>query len=116
MTQHSVRIWDLPTRLFHWALAACVIGLVITAKVGGFTAGGKAKLGIRPQYLTPVDSGGMLDGRIALTERLGSETVVDLTLGDGARLIAALARDAVFPIGANLGLTFDAAQAHIFPV
>jgi len=88
----------------------------ITAKVGGFTAGGKAKLGIRPQYLTPVDKGGMLDGRIALTERLGSETVVDLTLVDGTRLIAALARDAVFPIGANLGLTFEAAQAHIFPV
>jgi multiple sugar transport system ATP-binding protein len=88
----------------------------ITAKVAGFTAGGKAKLGIRPQYLTPVDKGGMLDGRIALTERLGSETVVDLTLGDGTRLIAALARDAVFPIGANLGLTFEAAQAHIFPV
>lgn len=88
----------------------------ITAKVGGFSAGGKAKLGIRPQYLTPVESGGTLQGRIALTERLGSETVVDLTLGDGTRLIAALARDAVFPIGADLGLTFDAAQAHIFPV
>lgn len=32
---HSVRIWDLPTRVFHWALAASVIGLVVTAKVGG---------------------------------------------------------------------------------
>ena len=32
---HTVRIWDLPTRLFHWLLALCVIGLVITANVGG---------------------------------------------------------------------------------
>lgn len=32
---HSVRIWDLPTRLFHWSLAACVIGLFISAKMGG---------------------------------------------------------------------------------
>ena len=32
---HTIRIWDLPTRLFHWALAACVIGLVVTGKVGG---------------------------------------------------------------------------------
>lgn len=32
---HTVRVWDLPLRLFHWALAACVIGLVVTAKVGG---------------------------------------------------------------------------------
>jgi cytochrome b len=30
-----VRVWDLPTRGFHWLLAACVLGSVITAKVGG---------------------------------------------------------------------------------
>lgn len=30
-----VRVWDLPTRLFHWLLAACVIASVISAKVGG---------------------------------------------------------------------------------
>lgn len=34
--QHTtVRIWDLPTRLFHWTLAAAVIGLIATAKIGG---------------------------------------------------------------------------------
>lgn len=32
---HKVRIWDLPTRLFHWLLAAAVIALVVTAKIGG---------------------------------------------------------------------------------
>ena len=31
----TVRIWDLPTRLFHWLLAAGVIGLVITGNLGG---------------------------------------------------------------------------------
>ena len=30
-----VRVWDLPTRVFHWLLVLAVIGLVITAKVGG---------------------------------------------------------------------------------
>lgn len=30
-----VRVWDLPTRLFHWQLAAAVIGLVASGKVGG---------------------------------------------------------------------------------
>ena len=30
-----VRVWDLPTRLFHWALVLCVIGSVLTAKLGG---------------------------------------------------------------------------------
>ncbi len=29
-----IRVWDLPVRLFHWSLAACVMGLVITAQLG----------------------------------------------------------------------------------
>lgn len=33
--QHKIRVWDLPTRLFHWTLAATVVALVVTAKVGG---------------------------------------------------------------------------------
>lgn len=31
----TVRVWDLPTRLFHWALVVCVIGLITTAQLGG---------------------------------------------------------------------------------
>lgn len=31
----SIRIWDLPTRLFHWLLAGCVFGSIISAKIGG---------------------------------------------------------------------------------
>jgi cytochrome b len=31
----QVRIWDLPTRLFHWGLVLCVSGLVITGNIGG---------------------------------------------------------------------------------
>ena len=30
-----VRVWDLPTRVFHWLLAACIVGLIVTGKVGG---------------------------------------------------------------------------------
>ncbi len=30
-----VRVWDLPTRLFHWLLALAVIGAVLSAKIGG---------------------------------------------------------------------------------
>ncbi len=33
--QHTIRVWDLPTRLFHWALAAAVVGLVVTGRTGG---------------------------------------------------------------------------------
>jgi cytochrome b len=31
----DIRVWDLPTRLFHWALAAVVVGSVVTGQVGG---------------------------------------------------------------------------------
>ena len=31
----SVRVWDLPTRAFHWLLAAAIVGSVVTAKIGG---------------------------------------------------------------------------------
>ncbi|WP_457281632.1 cytochrome b/b6 domain-containing protein [Polaromonas sp. P5_D5] len=32
---HKVRVWDFPTRFFHWALVACVLGLAITGTIGG---------------------------------------------------------------------------------
>jgi cytochrome b len=35
MPLKPIRVWDLPTRLFHWALALCVLGSVISAKTGG---------------------------------------------------------------------------------
>ena len=31
----NYRIWDLPTRVFHWLLVMCVLGLIITGNVGG---------------------------------------------------------------------------------
>lgn len=34
-THLSVRIWDLPTRLFHWLLVISIVALVVTAKLGG---------------------------------------------------------------------------------
>ena len=32
---HAVRVWDLPTRVFHWALALAVVGQLITGSLGG---------------------------------------------------------------------------------
>ncbi|MGA8513861.1 MAG: cytochrome b/b6 domain-containing protein [Burkholderiaceae bacterium] len=33
--RYRTRVWDLPTRLFHWALLACIVGLFITVNIGG---------------------------------------------------------------------------------
>ena len=30
-----VRVWDAPTRLFHWALALCFVCMVVTGQIGG---------------------------------------------------------------------------------
>lgn len=32
---NKVRIWDLPTRVFHWGLVLCLVGLIGTGKIGG---------------------------------------------------------------------------------
>lgn len=40
-----IRVWDLPTRIFHWLLALCVIGLVATAYLGDGNQVWHARLG-----------------------------------------------------------------------
>ena len=42
---YRVRVWDLPTRVFHWLLVACVVLLVITGYVGGDAMQWHARLG-----------------------------------------------------------------------
>lgn len=32
---NAVRVWDLPTRLFHWALVVCIVCSVVSGYVGG---------------------------------------------------------------------------------
>ena len=34
MSSSPVRIWDLPTRLFHWGLAAGIVGSIVSIKTG----------------------------------------------------------------------------------
>jgi len=35
MTTRKVRVWDLPTRLFHWLLAVLVVAAYVTGQLGG---------------------------------------------------------------------------------
>lgn len=44
-SMHKVRVWDLPTRIFHWALAIAVVGLLVTGKIGGDAMPWHARLG-----------------------------------------------------------------------
>lgn len=31
----KVKVWDLPTRLFHWTLVVCMVFMFVSAKIGG---------------------------------------------------------------------------------
>lgn len=42
---NPVRVWDLPTRVFHWSLALCVVGSVVTGYIGGGLIDWHARLG-----------------------------------------------------------------------
>lgn len=51
VSTRTIRIWDLPTRLFHWLLAACVIGALATAQIGGLWMDWHVRLGIATLFL-----------------------------------------------------------------
>ncbi len=40
-----VRVWDLPTRLFHWLLAACLVGSLVSVNLGGNAIGWHFRFG-----------------------------------------------------------------------
>lgn len=35
MKTERIKLWDLPTRIFHWLLMILIIGAIVTGKVGG---------------------------------------------------------------------------------
>jgi cytochrome b len=42
---NKVRVWDLPTRVFHWALVICIVGLAISGYRGGSAMEWHARMG-----------------------------------------------------------------------
>ena len=41
----TIRVWDLPTRLFHWALVMCIAASVATGYIGGAIMPWHARIG-----------------------------------------------------------------------
>lgn len=46
MNKRSIRVWDLPVRVFHWALVALMIGVVATGLIGGNLIFWHGRLGV----------------------------------------------------------------------
>ena len=85
------------------------------------STGERALLGIRPQSLslaagqeTPENGRGQLSGKVELVERLGTETIVNMTLPSGQTLIGALDGDQRVKVGTSVKLAYDIADAHLF--
>lgn len=50
-TTTKIRIWDLPTRLFHWTLVICVIGSFVSVKLGGLWMDWHVRFGLITLWL-----------------------------------------------------------------
>lgn len=44
--QKRIRLWDLPTRVFHWSLALLVFALLISGQIGGNAIDWHARFGV----------------------------------------------------------------------
>ncbi len=95
---------------------------VEVAATSGLTPGDKALLGVRPQYLFLADPSDQtttglasVTGEVQLVERLGTETIVNLTLPSGQTLIAALGGDKAVEPGTTVTLYCDVNSLHLFP-
>ena len=84
--------------LRHLELGACPPGL---------ESGALGTLGIRPQYVSVSEdtTDAALIGEVILTERLGTDTIVDMELPN---------EDRIFEPGRRVGLNFPADQVHYF--
>ena len=59
----KVRVWDLPTRFFHWLLACAVPALIVTGRIGGAAMVWHLRLGLLVLALL------VAEGLLRLSER-----------------------------------------------
>jgi cytochrome b len=45
MNTIRTRVWDLPTRVFHWLLVACIVGSIVSVSIGGNATGWHFRFG-----------------------------------------------------------------------
>ncbi|CAN7631514.1 ABC transporter ATP-binding protein [Neorhizobium sp. LjRoot104] len=90
---------------------------LIPVRGKGFAVGDQAWLGIRPQFLKPgrpAAGEGGLHGRIALVERLGTETIIAVDTAENERVVAAIPVDVELAFGDAAEFQFNPGAAHLF--
>ena len=79
-------------------------------------ADGPVTLGVRPEDLRATGGSGeaLVEGRVALREPLGGETLIHLDGEDGGEVVAEIAGRSPPALGAHLRLGADPADLHLF--
>jgi multiple sugar transport system ATP-binding protein len=75
---------------------------------------GPWELGIRPEALTVVGSGGLTTAKATVVERLGDRTLVYARLSDGTQVIAQDSGKSAVKAGDVVSLAFDTSELHLF--
>jgi multiple sugar transport system ATP-binding protein len=75
---------------------------------------GPWELGIRPESLTVVASGGLTSGTATVVERLGDRTLVHVRLADGSQVVAQDGGKSALRAGDTASLSFDTQALHLF--
>jgi multiple sugar transport system ATP-binding protein len=114
---------DIRAREGARALVASAVlpPLEVPVRGADLPATGPARLGIRPQHIGILRDGEAvppgavaLSGQVDLSERLGSETMLEVTLQDGGRLVVAIPEDAVLRPGQAVSLLIRPETTHLF--
>ncbi len=77
--------------------------------------GSTVTVGVRPEHLVPVTPGtGILKGEVQITEQLGAETYVYVTLPGGPSVTVEIKGQSSVQSGELMELGFDSGKIHVF--
>ena len=94
---------------------SCGTEVQTAVAAGGFAAGSKVLLGLRPEHVTVAPPGsGVLEAEAILIERLGDRTLVYARLSDGQEITAQDEGASVVRLGDRIGLNIAGNAAHLF--
>lgn len=108
-----------PLDLYNKPNSVFVAGFIGSPKmnlIGGPVAArhSAATIGIRPEHIALVASGGDVQGTIVLTEHLGSDSFLHVDAGEAGRLTVRAPGDYRGKPGDAVSLAFDKARIHRF--
>jgi multiple sugar transport system ATP-binding protein len=108
-----------PLDLYNKPNSVFVAGFIGSPKMNLISGAAAAKhdattIGIRPEHIALLPSGGDMQGTIVLTEHLGSDSFLHVDAGEAGRLTVRAPGDYMGKPGDAVSLGFDRARIHCF--